>query len=348
MTPPRHFFLQPSLRDPAYVCGGWQIFNRAAELVGRLREVETLTYRHREEGARYLDDVPATELAAGIVWVSWQSHVIELGRRLAGAPRVVLYAQNTDFGPENGQRTPPEWPIVALSRHILADTALHDPGRAVFLLPPVLHPAARNPGGPRDLEVLVHRRKTVPYVREELIPALREHLAVEVVDRWLPQEDFLAFLGRTKVYLYWTHRQTGGVLEGFGLQPLEAIACGALPVSNVYGGLADYLEPPWSCLQLGVASLAHDVARIRRAVAAHDGHNPDEERVRVEYSEERFLARFERIEDELLFHFAHAADAPPTRFALGPPPPPLLRRPYEWAYRQWHRWRRRLLGVLPR
>src|SRR6185503_6761786 len=105
---------------------------------------------------------------------------------------------------------------------------------------------------------------------------------------------------RSRVYLYWMHRQVTGVLEGFGMQPLEAIACGATPVSNLYGGLSDYLEPPWNCRKIGVHSLEYDVLQIRRAVEEHGGGNPDEEKVRSLYGEEAFLDRFPRIERELL------------------------------------------------
>src|SRR5690349_20558151 len=79
----KHWFLSPSLQDPFYVCGGMQIFHRAHELVSTVRETERITYRHREEGVRYLDDVDPAELEAGLVWVTWQSHVTELAGRLA-------------------------------------------------------------------------------------------------------------------------------------------------------------------------------------------------------------------------------------------------------------------------
>ena len=347
---PKHWFLQPSMEDPFYVCGGWQIFNRACELAGRMRETELVTYRHREAGHRYLDDVPRAELESGIVWVYWSSHLRELAERLAGCPRVAFYAMNEDYGRHFGQITPPEWPIVALSRFVAAHYALREPWRQILYLGPALHPAAVNRGGPRDLDVLVHVRKTTPYLRHELIPALEARLAVKVLREWVPQEEMLALLNRSRTYLYWVHRQIQGlwIHEGFGMQPLEAIACGAMPVSNAYGGLSDYLEAPWNSRKIGVHSLEYDVLQIERAARGHDGTNPDEERLRRLYGEEEFARRFEAVERELLFYFENRPDAPPQSFDIEPRRPPLHRRPYVWLHRTVRRAYKELKGIRPR
>lgn len=347
----KHFFLQPSLVDPAYVCGGWQIFNRAAELAGRLRDVEVLTYRHREAGTRYLDDVPAEELHAGLVWTYWSAHVTELSRRLAGHPRVVLYAMNTDYGRDHGQVTPPAWPLVCLSRFLAAAWSEADPWRLVHYLGPVLHADARNPRREREVDVLAHVRKLPPYVRRELLPALVESgLRVEEVGDWRPQEEMLALFQEARVYLYWVHRQIGGlwIHEGFGMQPLEAIACGALPVSNLYGGMSDYLEPPTNCRKIGVWDLAYDVEQVTRAAREHDGGNVDEERLRRRYSADTFLARFPEIERDLLAYFSGRRGQRPQAFSLMPPREPLSRRLRAGAYRFVRRRYKRLRGILPR
>jgi hypothetical protein len=345
----KHWFLQPSMTDPRYVCGGWQIFNRARDLASRLRETELLTYRHREEGWRYLDDVPAVELAEGIVWVYWGAHVRELAERLQEHRQVVLYAMNDDYGRWHGQATPARWPVVALSRFLAAQFALREPSRLIHYLGPVLHPEAVNRGGERDLDIAVHVRKTTPYLRHELVPALAERLQVEVLRTWTSQEDFLRLLNRTRVYLYWVHLPIPGirVYEGFGMQPLEAAACGAIPVANAYGGLSDYLEAPYNCRKIGVHSLDYDVLQVERAVREHQGANADEERLQATYSEEAFLRRFEAIEADLTFYFEHCPQRPMQRFALEPPGPPLHRRPYEWLYRWSRRSWRELRGIRP-
>ncbi len=346
----KHWFLQPSLEDSFYICGGWQIFNRAADLIGKIREAEVITYRERETGARHLDDVPREELAKGILWVTWQSHVTELSRRLEGFEHVVLYAQNIDFGATAGQITPTAWPIVCLSRYIAADYAIREPWRHLPVLPPVLHPAARNTGSARDIDVLVHKRKNVPYVRNELIDAVASRCNTEVLDRWIDQKEFLGLLGRSKVYLYWNHQFMEGIYEGFGMQPLEAIACGAFPVSNAYGGLGDYLEAPWNSLKIGTWNLDFDVHQILGAVRDHDGANPGEKTAQEQYSEERFYERYASLEASLFdyFDFLDAHGGAPQTFAVKPPPPPLHRRPYEWLYRTSRRAYKRWRGILPR
>jgi hypothetical protein len=121
-----------------------------------------------------------------------------------------------------------------------------------------------------------------------------------------------------------------------------------MPVSNLYGGLGDYLETPYNSLKIGVHSLEYDVRQIRRAVEKHDGHNPGEVEILGRYGEEAFRQRFERIESELLFFFRNRPPGPPRPMRLEPPLPPLHRRPYEWAYRTYKRLLRRLTGVLPR
>jgi len=346
----KHWFLQPSMEDRFYICGGWQIFNRACELVGRMRETELVTYRHSEVGTRFLDDVPRSELEAGILWVYWSSHVRELAERLAGCPRVVLYGMNEDYGRHFGQATPSRWPIVALSHFIAAHYAVKDPWRLIHYLGPVLHPAAVNRRVPRDIDVLVHVRKTTPYLRNELIPALEGRLKVRVLREWVPQEEFLDLLNRSRTYLYWVHKQIQGmwIYEGFGMQPLEAIACGATPVANAYGGLSDYLEAPYNSRKIGVHSLEYDVLQIERAVREHAGSNPDEERLRQLYGEERFARLFESIERDLLFYFERCPATPPQVFDIEPSRPPLHRRPYVWLHRTVRRAYKELRGIRPR
>ncbi len=347
MKETKHWFLVPSMHDPFYVCGGLQIFLRMQDLVGKLRPTEIITYRHREDQYRYLDDVHPDELAVGTLWVTWQSHIIELEKRLSAHSNVVLYAQAEDFGRDHGQITPIQWPIVCLSRYIAADYSVRDPGRLVLYLGTAAHSGAQNLSLERDLDVLVHKRKSVPYLFQELVPALQKELNVEIVDRFLEQADYFRLLNRTKTYLYWFHGTNWGTFEGFGMQPLEAILCGAMPVSNFYGGLSDYLEAPYNCKKIGVHSLAYDVAQIHEAVLLHDGHNPDEGRLRHFYGEELFVKRFLKVEDELRFYFAHYEHSPAGKFTLTKPKAPLLRRPYIWLHQKFWRTYKRLKGITP-
>lgn len=336
----KHFFLQPAMGDDFYASGAWQIFDRMAGLVAG---AEVLTYRRREDGYRFLDDLGRDELAAATVWIYWHSHFPELAERLAGVPRVTVFSQAWDFAP----RIPARWPVVCLSRYLAAEWSLLHPWRLVLFLGAALHPAARNLGASRDLDVVVHRRKGTPYLHRRLVPALAGRLRVEEITERLPQEDFFALLNRCRVYLYHFHRSIWGSLEGFGMQPLEAIACGAIPVSNAYGGLADYLEAPVNSRKIATWSLAYDVAQIEQAVREHDGGNPDQAKIRERYGEEAFRTRFAAVERALDHYFTHAAGERPDDFELAAPPPPWHRRAWYALYRGVKGGLKRARGVRP-
>jgi glycosyltransferase involved in cell wall biosynthesis len=57
------------------------------------------------------------------------------------------------------------------------------------------------------------------------------------------------------------------VSEGFGLPPIEALACGCVVFSSLNHALADLLDPGVIGHQLGAGSLEGDLVRISAAVA---------------------------------------------------------------------------------
>jgi glycosyltransferase involved in cell wall biosynthesis len=82
-------------------------------------------------------------------------------------------------------------------------------------------------------------------------------------------EDLGELFNRSKVYLYdsaeyWAQYRLS---EGFGLPPMEAMACGCQVFSSLNSALADYLDPGFNCQKIGVYSTAYDVERILAAVA---------------------------------------------------------------------------------
>ena len=89
-----------------------------------------------------------------------------------------------------------------------------------------------------------------------------------VVDSYV--EDLPALFNRAKVYLYDSaeYWQLQGVSEGFGLQPMEALACGCQVFSSVNGGLSDYLDPGFNCYKIAGYSLEYDVDRILKVLAS--------------------------------------------------------------------------------
>jgi hypothetical protein len=58
------------------------------------------------------------------------------------------------------------------------------------------------------------------------------------------------------------------VSEGFGLPPIEALACGCVVFSSLNHALADNLDPGVVGHQLGAGTLAGDLERIQAAVHA--------------------------------------------------------------------------------
>jgi glycosyltransferase involved in cell wall biosynthesis len=88
-----------------------------------------------------------------------------------------------------------------------------------------------------------------------------------LLDRFV--DDLAELFNRSKVYLYDTAEYWAQykVTEGFGLPPLEAMACGCQVFSSVNGALADYLDPGFNCQSIGTYSTAYDVERILGAIA---------------------------------------------------------------------------------
>jgi len=97
------------------------------------------------------------------------------------------------------------------------------------------------------------------------------YTATEVIDYFVP--NLADLFNRTRIYLYDSaeYWAVQGVSEGFGLQPLEAMACGCRVFSSVNGGLADYLDPGFNCEQIGCYHSGYDIAKILRAL---DAPNP--------------------------------------------------------------------------
>ena len=132
----------------------------------------------------------------------------------------------------------------------------------------------------RQIDVLVQARKSSPYVLKQLVPALRQAgLEVEVQTSWV--DDLVDLFNRSTVYLYdsaeyWRGR---GVTEGFGLPPLEALACGCVVFSSLNHALADYGDPGYALHQIGCGRLRFDLERIQAAVASPQRWRPSDDRL---------------------------------------------------------------------
>ena len=272
-------------------CGGLLVELQTARLVGQLAPVEVVTYRQRQQDHPFLDDLLRREpadITGGEaehclpLWiVSWGFDVPALLRRLRGRA-VAYHAHSSGYGFD----LPAGVPVLAVSRNTLGYWGDRAPRNPLLLVPNALDPAwisrgnrrePAAPGGPRrPIDVLVQRRKCSRYVRERLVPALRRRgLRVEVQSGWV--EDLVDLCNSATVVLYDSadYWRSQGVSEGFGLPPLEALACGCVLFSSFNHALADSLDPGVLGHQIGCGSLEADVARIAAAVAEPGPWLPD-------------------------------------------------------------------------
>ena len=256
---------------PRFRCGGLSVALQTARLLSQLRPTEVVTYRAREPSHPFLDDLLDHEDAPGqALWlVSWGFDVPMLLSRLRG--RLALYqAHSSGYGFD----LPPGVPVVAVSRNTLGYWGDRAPRNPLFLLPNALEPqwlergARQGVSAQRPIDVLVQQRKSSDYVLKRLVPALRARgLRVEVQSGWV--DDLVDLFNSAKIYLYDSaeHWRAAGVSEGFGLPPLEAMACGCVVFSSLNHALADTLTPGELGHQIGCGSLAYDVERMVAAVA---------------------------------------------------------------------------------
>lgn len=248
---------------PRFQCGGLAVELQLAATAQTLMPTQVVTYGQRQADVPFLDDLlrqePASIQRQASLWlVSWGFHVPRLLGRLRGRA-VAYHAHSSGYG----FHLPPGVPVLAVSRHTMAYWGARAPRNPLFLLPNRLDPVFRNHGGVRDLDVLVQRRKTSTYVLHTLVPALQQRgLRVHVQEGWVEHLEDL--FNRSKVYIYDSadHWSQAGVSEGFGLPPLEALACGCVVFSSLNHALADHLSPGVNCFQIGAGTLATDVERI--------------------------------------------------------------------------------------
>ena len=330
-----------------YRCGGLLVEQQTALLLAELVPTELVTYRQREPGLLYLDDLLRAEplgspAATAALWiVSWGFDVPRQLVALLGRP-VAYHAHSSGYG----FRLPPGVPVLAVSRNTLGYWGQWASRNPLFLVPNALEASwiARGdrphnfgaepaPGG-RSIDVLIQRRKTSAYVLEQLVPALRARgLTVLVQEGWV--EDLVGLFNSAKVVVYDSadHWRCSGVSEGFGLPPIEALACGCVLFSSLNHALADNLDPGDLAHQIGMGSLAADGERIAAAVADPAAWLPGPRRLEElldELSEPRLRQRWRQALEAINIHI--------DRLQAGEPP---LRAPSLLQLRL-ERWRQRL------
>ena len=307
-------------------CGGLLVELQTARLVAQLRPTQVVTYRQREADHPYLDDLLREEAVPGqALWVvSWGFDVPGLLRRLKGRP-VAYHAHSSGYGFD----LPPATPVLAVSRNTLGYWGDRSPRSPLVLVPNALEPQwlerGARPGKPaasaaarRPIDVLVQRRKSSCYVLQHLVPALRARgLRVEVQSGWV--DDLVDLFNSATVYLYdsadyWRGR---GVSEGFGLPPVEALACGCVVFSSLNHALADTLDPGVLGHQIGCGTLEADVERIAAAVAEPAAWQAQRDQLAAllaDCSEDTLRARWAAALEAVEAHWLRClAGAPPLR-----------------------------------
>jgi hypothetical protein len=251
------YFLVPGTSGK-YRCGGLSAELNTLALAREICPADVVTYQQREPDTLFLADVLKTP-GDRIFVVSWGFQVPKQLAKLKGEA-VVYHAHSAGYG----FRIPASVPIITVSRNTLGYWGQHCANGALYYLPNVIGAEFGDRQIPRDIDVLVQARKSSEYMLKQLVPALQKRCNVVLLDHFV--EDLGELFNRSKVYLYdsaeyWAQYRLS---EGFGLPPMEAMACGCQVFSSLNSALADYLDPGFNCHKIGVYSTAYDVERISR------------------------------------------------------------------------------------
>ena len=287
-------------------CGGLSVAKQTVRLLSELRPTTLVTYRERTEQHPFIDDLLKEDLIDGkCLWiVTWGFDVPRLLKRLRGR-NVIYHAHSSGYG----FKLPPSVPIVAVSRNTMGYWGHHASRNPLFFIPNALESQWIERGdlkgdlAIRPIDVLVQKRKSSNYLLFELVPALRaKGLRVEIQSDWV--EDIVRLFNDSKVFLYDSteHWSAAGVTEGFGLPPVEAMACGCIVFSSLNHALSDILTPGEIGHQIGCGSLSNDVNRIIAAVCNPSDWKPSSIKSDLalrELSEESHLKRWKNVLNQI-------------------------------------------------
>lgn len=298
------YFLLPGT-DSKFACGGLFAELKTLNLAREICEADVVTYRQREKDKLFLDDVLQQQNLKDVIFViSWGFDIAKLAPRLKSY-NVVYHAHSAGYG----FKLPASIPIITVSRNTLGYWGQLSPHSLIYYLPNQISDEFNNLNIERDIDALVLARKSSEYLMQDLIPALQQKCKLELVDYFV--EDIAALFNRAKIYIYdsaeyWAQQR---VTEGFGLQPMEAAACGCRVFSSLNGGLSDYLDPGFNCHKIAAYSKEYDMQRILKILQNWSPSSLPETFFQ-EYRREHIIQRFQIILDELNDFFDHKQHHP--------------------------------------
>ncbi|TAF08950.1 MAG: glycosyltransferase [Nostocales cyanobacterium] len=297
------YFLLPGT-DGKFACGGLWAELKTVNLAQNICHAEVVTYRQREKDKLFLDDLLENKnlnqnLDDVIFVISWGFDIAKLAPKLQKY-NVVYHAHSAGYK----FSLPSSVPIITVSRNTMGYWGQKAPNNLIYYLPNQIGDEFTNLHLERDIDVLVQARKSSEYLIKSLIPALEKQCKVFVVDSYI--EDLPGLFNRAKIYLYdsaeyWAQQ---GVSEGFGLQPMEALACGCQVFSSVNGGLSDYLDPGFNCYKIAGYSLEYDLQRILKTLVSPVSLTLPFD-ILTEYRTENIIQRFTVILSDINEFFDH-------------------------------------------
>ena len=250
-------FLLPGTTQQ-FFAGGLTAELKTMAIAQQICPAKIVTYRNREPDKLFLKDVLADDRYADCIFViSWGFDVPKLIEQL-GNRFTIYHAHSTRYG----FCIPPRIPIITVSKNSMGYWGEKALSSLIYHLPNEISSEFTNRQLERDIDVLVQVRKSSEYLLQQLVPALQRQCNVVLLDRYV--DDLVGLFNRSKIYLYDSAEYWGRyrLTEGFGLPPLEALACGCQVFSSVNHALADYLEPGFNCQKISGYSTGYDVQRI--------------------------------------------------------------------------------------
>ena len=302
------YFLLPGTTGKFGGGGLWAELN-TYRLAAQICEAEVVTYRQRESQHSFLVDIlPTIEPKSAIFLIGWGFDVPKIINQLQGY-NLIYHAHSSNYG----FTLPSRIPIICVSRNTMGYWGEKAANSLIYYLPNQIAPEFCNLNQLRDIDILVQLRKSSQYLLKQLIPALKSVYQVEVIDSYV--NDLAGLFNRSKVYLYDSaeYWATSGVTEGFGLPPLEALACGCHVFSSVNHGLSDFIDPGFNCHKIAGYCLEYDLERIKQAMAQK---NNTPEALLAEYRSEQLKPKFAVILAEINRFFDWQINCSPNIKAL--------------------------------